>query len=57
MKLHGKKNWNSLTDLKNYIRDHVKDEKVITFDGFELTTNKNCYRMDPDGVKVRPLPK
>jgi len=38
------KNWNSLTDLKNYLIDN-KIEKVIKFNGFELITNKATYML------------
>jgi hypothetical protein len=57
MKIHGKKKWGSLTDLKNYIKNSVKTEKVISFNGFELITDKNSYKMDYDGLIIEPIKK
>jgi hypothetical protein len=49
-----KKNWNSLTDLRDFIVKNEKDEFVLKFDGMSLTTNKNVYTMDYDGLITRP---
>jgi hypothetical protein len=39
---HLERNWNSLSDLKNYLETKTK-EKVIKFDGMQLVTNKGIY--------------
>jgi hypothetical protein len=49
-----KKKWNSLTELAEFITKNEKDEMVLKFDGMSLTTNKNVYTMDYDGLITRP---
>lgn len=39
---HLNRNWNSLSDFKNYIESNTK-EIVEYFDGARLITNKNNY--------------
>jgi|TARA_R110000737_G_scaffold923_3_gene2670 hypothetical protein len=39
---HLSRRWGSLTDLKSYLETKTK-EKVISFNGFVLTTNKGSY--------------
>jgi hypothetical protein len=39
---HLTRRWGSLTDLKRYLETKTK-EKVISFNGFELVTNKGSY--------------
>lgn len=39
---HLTRSWGSLTDLKNYLESKTK-EKVKSFNGFELITNKGSY--------------
>lgn len=41
---HSRK-WQQLSDLKAYIDSNVKKEKVISFDGWKLVTNKYEYTM------------
>ena len=42
MTKHLTRSWGSLTDLKNYLETKTK-EKVKSFNGFELVTNKGSY--------------
>jgi hypothetical protein len=49
-----KKKWNNLTELADFITKNEKDEFVLKFDGMSLTTNKNVYTMDYDGLITRP---
>jgi hypothetical protein len=44
-KHHSERRWNSLTDLKSYIEAHVDDENFVSFDGFELITDRFTYRL------------
>ena len=39
---HLERDWNSLTDLNNYIEKNT-NEKFIEFSGFELITSKGIY--------------
>jgi len=39
---HLKRSWSSLGDVKKYLETNTK-EKVISFNGFELVTNKGTY--------------
>lgn len=39
---HLTRRWGSLTDLKKYLETRTK-EKVKSFNGFELVTNKGTY--------------
>jgi len=39
-----KKNWNNLADVRNYIEAN-STEKVESFNGWELITDKNVYRL------------
>ena len=47
-----KKKWHSLTQLKDFIYEKVKDEHVVEFTGLMLTTNRAHYTLGPDGLKV-----
>lgn len=44
MKDYTKKSWNSLTQLKEHIERDNK-EKIVSFDGIKLVTNKRTYRL------------
>lgn len=37
------KTWRNLTQLKNHIEANVRGEKVVSFDGMFLVTNKSTY--------------
>lgn len=37
-----KKNWNSLTELKNYLVKET-NEKIVHFDGYQLVTKTTKY--------------
>jgi hypothetical protein len=39
---HLLRSWNSLGDVKRYLETHTK-EKILSFNGFELVTNKGTY--------------
>jgi len=39
-----KKNWNSLTEVKNYIETKTS-EKIESFNGWKLMTDKNIYTL------------
>jgi hypothetical protein len=43
-----KKNWNSLSHLKEYLLK--KKQKVVYFDGIYLETAKMRYSLGPDGL-------
>lgn len=45
-------NWGSLSALKGYIERNIKGEKILSFEGHTLTTNKAVYMLGPDGLKV-----
>lgn len=53
-KLPAKKNWHSLSQLRDYILEHHLDEEVIRFVGYELVTNYATYKLGPDGLIVEP---
>jgi len=44
MTKHLTRSWGSLTDLKKYLETKTK-EKVKSFNGFELVTNKGLYTL------------
>jgi len=46
-----KKNWNSLSEFKDYLEKNTK-EKVEYFDGARLITNKNSYGLAFDQIFV-----
>ena len=48
------KSWNSLTQLKKWIEENTK-EKVKSFDGIVLRTNKYSYTMAFGKVKWTKL--
>lgn len=48
-----KKQWRSLTDLKEHIVRHNL-EKVISFDGAELVTNKATYGLYQGKISIYP---
>jgi len=47
-----KKKWHSLTQLKDFINEKIKDEHVVEFTGLILTTNRAHYLLDQNGLKV-----
>jgi len=47
-----KKKWHSLTQLKDFINEKIKDEHVVEFTGLILTTNRAYYLLDQNGLKV-----
>lgn len=44
--------WSSLTAVKGYIERSVKGEKVLSFVGHTLITNKALYSLGPEGLNV-----
>lgn len=55
-KLHQvrKKKYACLLDLKGEIEKY-KDEKVVSFNGFELVTNKRVYGLHDGIVSIKDL--
>lgn len=52
VKVHGKKSWNSLSELKDRIESD-STETVVSFMGYELVTDKNTYTLYDGVVTVR----
>lgn len=50
-KHHTEREWGCLTDLKKYIENFEKKEKVKEFNGHTLTTSKGVYQLGPDGLQ------
>ena len=48
MKDLSKKNWGSLSQLKEYLQR--KKQKIVYFDGIYLETTKVRYSLGPDGL-------
>lgn len=52
-----KYDWNSLNQLKDYLERHLPKEKVVSFDGIHLITEKNLYGLGPNGLRIQPISK
>jgi hypothetical protein len=54
MKVYKKERWNSLNELKDAILREGKEE-FISFNGYEIITNKHIYRLVAGTVCVTIL--
>lgn len=54
-KHHIDRRWNSLSDLRDHINQHVDDENVVDFDGFELITDIFRYRLFDGNLTILEL--
>jgi hypothetical protein len=52
-KLLNRKNWNSLMQVEEFIRNHEPKVKIISFNGYELVTNKGIIGMSHGEVTIR----
>lgn len=46
-----KKNWNSLTELKNYLVRET-NEKIVHFDGYQLVTETTRYGLCDGKISI-----
>jgi len=53
MKSLTNRKWNSLNQVKDYIESNNTSEKVISFDGATLTTNKYIYGLAFGQVSIK----
>lgn len=52
-KLLARKNWNSLTQVVEFIRNNEPKVKIISFNGYELVTNKGTIGMCHGEISIR----
>ena len=52
-KLLDRKNWNSLTQVKEFIKNNEPNVKIISFNGYELVTNKGIISMSHGEITIR----
>jgi len=52
-----KYDWNSLSQLKEYLERNLPKEKVVSFNGIHLITTKNLYGLSSEGLHIEAIKK
>jgi len=50
-----KKNWSSLTQVRDFIIENMPEVKIYDFWGYKLETSLGIITLTPEGLKINEL--